>query len=230
MPKTLAEIAIEAGLVNKTSAAKAGRLAEERKEPLVVTLIKELGVDEIALIAAIRKQTRIPLLDPADIQIDTDALRQVSRDVCARLRVLPLALHTEGTTRILRLAMADPTDSTAVAEIEQITHLEIEVSALPLSAIDELVAKRYREIHTGTISRPGGTMFITSKGKLQNVETESEVSVTAQIPISALQQAVGTADLEAHLNALIQVLTAKGLVTEAELAEALRAPKPRSGA
>jgi len=225
VPKTLAEIAIEAGLVNKANAAKAGRLADERKEPLVVTLIKELGVDEVALIGAIRKQTRIPLIDPADIQIDTDALRLIARDVCARLRVLPLALHTDGDNRVLRLAMADPTDTTAVAEVELLTHCEIEVSALPLSAIDELVVKGYRRISTGVISRPGGgTMFITSKGKLQNVETESEVSVTAQIPISALQQAVGTDDLEARLTALVQVLTAKGLITEAELAEALRKP------
>ncbi len=222
MPKTLAEIAIEAGLVNKANAAKAGRLADERKVPLVVTLIKDIGVDEVALIGAIRKQTRIPLIDPADIQIDPDALRTLARDVCARLRVLPLALTHEGRNKILRLAMADPTDTAAVAEVEQLTHCEIEVSALPLSAIDELVVKEYRQINTGLISRPGGTtMFITSKGKLQNVEVESEVSVTAQIPISALQQAVGTNDLEARLSALIQVLTAKGLITEAELAEAL---------
>jgi len=226
VPKTLAEIAIEAGLVNKASAAKAGRLADERKEPLVVTLIKELGVDEVALIGAIRKQTRIPLIDPADIQIDPDALRMISRDVCARLRVLPLELLTEGDNKILRLAMADPTDTAAVAEVELLTHCEIEVSALPLSAIDELVVKGYRRINTSVISRPGGgTMFITSKGKLQNVETESEVSVTAQIPISALQQAVGTDDLEARLTALVEVLTAKGLITEAELAAALLKPK-----
>ncbi len=226
MPKTLAEIAIEAGLVNKANAAKAGRLADERKEPLVVTLIKELGVDEVALIGAIRKQTRIPLIDPADIQIDPDALRLISRDVCARLRVLPLELHSEGDNKVLRLAMADPTDTAAVAEVELLTHCEIEVNALPLSAIDELVVKGYRRINTSVISRPGGgTMFITSKGKLQNVETESEVSVTAQIPISALQQAVGTDDLEARLTALVEVLTAKGLITEAELATALLKPK-----
>jgi len=230
VPKTLAEIAIEAGLVNKANAAKAGRLADERKQPLVVTLIKELGVDEIALIAAIRKQTRIPLIDPADIQIDPDALRMIARDVCARLRVLPLAVTSDGGAKVLRLAMADPTDTAALAEVEQLTHCEIEVNALPLSAIDELVAKGYRQINTGVINRPGGgTMFITSKGKLQNVETESEVSVTAQIPISALQQAVGTDDLEARLSALVQVLTSKGLITEAELAEALRKPKPSSG-
>jgi len=226
VPKTLAEIAIEAGLVNKANAAKAGRLADERKVPLVVTLIKELGVDEVALIGAIRKQTRIPLIDPADIQIDPDALRLISRDVCARLRVLPLELLTDGDSKILRLAMADPTDTAAVAEVELLTHCEIEVSALPLSAIDELVVKGYRRINTSVISRPGGgTMFITSKGKLQNVETESEVSVTAQIPISALQQAVGTDDLEARLTALVEVLTAKGLITEAELAAALLKPK-----
>ena len=213
-------------MVNKTNAAKAGRLADERKVPLVVTLIKDLGVDEVALIGAIRKQTRIPLIDPADIQIDPDALRMLARDVCARLRVLPLSLTTEGTSKVLRLAMADPTDTTAVAEVELLTNCEIECNALPLSAIDELVAKGYRQINTGVINRPGGgTMFITSKGKLQNVETESEVSVTAQIPISALQQAIGTADLEARLSALVQVLTSKGLITEAELAEALLKPK-----
>lgn len=228
MPKTLAEIAIEAGLVNKTNAARAGRLAEQRKEPLVVTLIKDIGVDEVALIGAIRKQTRIPLIDPAEIPLDPDALRSVPRDACARLRVLPLSIATEGGSRVLRLAMADPTDTAAIAELEQLTQCELDVSALPLSAIDELVEKGYRQINTAVVNRPGGTMFITSKGKVQTIEAESEVSVTAQIPISALQQAVGTDDLEARLNALVTVLTSKGLITEAELAEALRAKKPVS--
>jgi Type II secretion system (T2SS), protein E, N-terminal domain len=229
MPKTLAEIAIEAGLVTKANAAKAGKMADEKKQPLVVTLIKDFAVDEVALLGAFRKQTRVPLIDPAGIQIDSDALRQISRDMCARLRVLPLAMRTEGAAKILRVAMADPTDSSAVAELEQSSHCEIEVSALPLSAIDELIDKGYRQINTGVISRAGtstATMFITSKGSLPrvagNVEMDAEVSVTAQIPISALQQAIGTDDLEARLTALVTVLTAKGLITEAELAEALR--------
>lgn len=223
MPKTLAEIAIEAGLVNKANAAKAGKLAEERRQPLVVVMIKELGVDEVALIAALRKQTRVPLVDPKDVQIDPDALRQVPKDVCARLRVLPLGLSIDGTSKVLRVAMADPTDTTAVAELDAMTQCEIDIVALPLSAIDELVDKGYRAITTAVVNRPGGgAMFITSRGKLGTIEPDTEVSVTAQIPISALQQAVGTDDLEARLTALVAVLTAKGLVTEAELAEALK--------
>ena len=227
MPKTLGEIAIEAGLVNKAGAAKAGKMAEERKQPLVVVLVREAGVDEVALVGALRKQTRVPLLDPGDLQIDPEALRQVPRDVCARLRVLPLGFANEGQTKVLRLAMADPTDTSAVAEIEQLTRAEIDVSALPLSAIEELVDKGYRQINTAVVSRPGQrgqSMFLTSKGKSAGSPEaiESEISVTAQIPIPVIALQPVPDDLDLRLNALISVLVDKGLITEAELAEALR--------
>jgi type II secretion system (T2SS) protein E len=228
VPKTLGEIAIEAGLVNKASAAKAGRMAEERNLPLVVVLVKDLGVDEVALVGALRKQTRVPLIDPAEIEIDPEALRQVPRDMCARLRVLPLGLTSDGGGRLLRVAMADPTDTSAVAEIEQLTHCDVEVNALPLSAIDELVDKGYRQVNTAVVSRvgnPGATVFVTSRGAI--AEAESEVSETAQIPFSALQAAeVLGDDLEARLSALVSVLIAKGLISDTELADALKKPKP----
>lgn len=228
MPKTLAEIAIDAGLVNKAGAARAGRMAEERQQPLVVMLVREAGVDEVALVGALRKQTRVPLLDPASLQIDADALRHVPRDVCARLRVLPLGLTTEGQTKVLRLAMADPTDTQAVAEIEQLTQAEIDVSALPLSAIEELVEKGYRQITTVVVSRPGQPpppivgRSGAPAGKARMPDVEAETSVTAQIPVPTLPSPAAVDELEARLGALVAVLTAKGLVTEAELAEALR--------
>jgi hypothetical protein len=232
VPKTLGEIAIEAGLVNKAGAARAGKMAEERRLPLVVVLVREVGVDEVALVGALRKQTRVPLLDPADLEVDPEALRHVPRDVCARLRVLPLGLGNDGQTRVLRLAMADPTDTSAVAEIEQLTRAEIDVSALPLSAIEELVDKGYRQLNTAVVSRAGvggQSMFVTSKGKITGPAdvSESEISVTAQIPLSALQPPPD--DVETRLNALISVLVGNGLISEAELAEALRKLKGTSG-
>jgi hypothetical protein len=227
--KTLAEIAIEAGLVTKAGAAKAGRMAEERKEPLVVVLIKELGVNEVALIGALRKQTRVPLLDPAQVDVDPEALRMVPRDSCARLRVLPLGLTLDGKTRVLRVAMADPTDTSAILELEVIANCEIEVTALPLSAIDELVDKGYKQFSTA-VMRPqmfGRNLAVNTKQNriVQPIDGpeaagEREVSVTAQIPLASL---VPASDIESRFAALCQLLVAKGLVTEAELAEALRA-------
>jgi hypothetical protein len=217
--KTLAEIAIEAGLVTKAGAAKAGRLSEERKLPLVVILIRELGVDEVSLIGALRKQTRVPLLDPAHIQVDPEALRLVPRDSCGRLRVLPIGVNIDGKTRVLRVAMADPTDTSAILELEVIANCEIEVTALPLSAIEELVDQGYKQFSTAITTRPVGDNLARKTRPIQ-IEGESEVSVTAQIPLSALTPPV--ADLELRFMALCQVLIARGLVSEAELAEALK--------
>jgi hypothetical protein len=223
--KTLAEIAIEAGLVSKDGAVKAGRIAAVKQLPLVHVLIRELGVDEVALIGALRKQTRVPLIDPADVQVDPEALRLVARDVCARLRVLPLQLAADGPTRVLRIAMADPTDTSAILELEELAHCEIEVTALPLSAIDELVDKGYRQFSTAVVNRPrsfNDNLFITQRSRrtISPVEgsSEAEVSVTAQIPLSALKP---VSELEQRLIALCQVLIGKGVVTEAELDEAL---------
>jgi len=229
VPKTLGEIAIEAGLVNKASAAKAGRMAEERQQPLVVVLVRDLRVDEVALVGALRRQTRVPLIDPASIEIDPEALRQLPRDVCARLRVLPLSVTSDGRGKLLRVAMADPTDTSAVAEIEQLTHCDVEVNVLPLSAIDELVDRGYRQVNTVVVNRtgnPGAPVFVPSRSWPASApDVESEVSVTAQIPVSSLQPMV-TDDLEARVTALIGLLVAKGVVSEGELAEALRKPKP----
>lgn len=218
--KTLAEIAIEAGLVTKDQAVKAGRIAATRQQPLIHVLVHELKVDEVALIGALRKQTRVPLIDPGDIEVDPEALRMVARDVCARLRVLPLSVALDGQTKVLRIAMADPTDTSAILELEQLAACEIEVTALPLSAIEELVEKGYKQFSTAVISRRDN-LFVTRTrtGPVRiHQDAESEVSVTAQIPLVSLMGQ----DLEARFNALCQLLLAKGVVAEGELAELLK--------
>ena len=226
--KTLAEIAIEAGLVTKVGAAKAGRLSEERKLPLVVILIRELKVDELALIAALRKQTRVPLLDPGHIQVDPEALRLVPRDSCARLRVLPIGVNIDGKTRVLRVAMADPTDTSAILELEVIANCEIEVTALPLSAIEELVDKGYKQFSTAVTGRPRPYADSLSRPHRMPPPIDGtgdplqEVSVTAQIPLHMLIPA--GLDLELRFTALCQLLVTKGIFTEAELTEALKKP------
>jgi hypothetical protein len=220
VPKTIAEIAIEAGLMTRATVVKAGKMAEARKLPLVVIMVRELGIDEVALVGALRKQGRVPLIDPGAVSFDLEALRLITRDVSARLRAFPIGLTSEGTSRVLRVAMADPTDETAIAELESLTHCEIETAALPLSAIDELVDKGYNQLATTIVHR--GTMFVTGKAKLAPFETD-EISVTAQIPLSALQPDV--ADVEQRVTALVGLLVAKGVITEAELHEALKKQK-----
>jgi hypothetical protein len=126
--------------------------------------------------------------------------------------------------------MADPTDTSGILEIESLTNAEIDVSVLPLSAIEELVNKGYRQLTTAVVTRPTGhTSFVTQKGKIGSASEipESEVSVTAQIPLVALRELGGSDDVEARFMSLVHLLVAKGVITEAE-ADALRKNKQSS--
>jgi Type II secretion system (T2SS), protein E, N-terminal domain len=234
LPKTLAEIAIDAGLVNKTDAARAGRLAETKRQPLIVVMVRDLGVDEVALVAAMRKQMRVPLLDPSLIHIDPDALRELSKDASLRLHVLPITIGTDAAgARVMRVAMADPTDTSAIAELEELTNCELEITALPLSAVEEWIEKAYQGLTTAVVKNHvhrGDQLFVSSKltttkvhrvgqgGVPMLTSSEGEVSETAQILVRGGTPAGSEVpDLEMRVVALTRLLIAKKVFTEEEL-------------
>lgn len=235
LSKTLAEIAIDAGLVNKADASRAGRLAESKQQPLIVVLVRDLGVDEIALVAAMHKQMRVQLLDPTMIHLDPDALRELPKDAGLRLHVLPLTIGTDAAgARVMRVAMADPTDTSAIAELEQITQCEIELSALPLSIIDAWIEKAYQGLTTEVIKlRPSSpSSFVASKLVTTKVYrapqpmsplsgNEGEVSETAQIvlrhTVALGDSLTQMPDLDLRLAALTRLLIAKNIITPDEL-------------
>ena len=225
MPKTLAEIAIDAGLVNRAEVARAARAAEQRGIPLVVALVRDAEVDELALLGAIRKQTRIKALDPAQLRPDPEALRLLPKDLCRRHRVLPIAIgHDPGGARVLRIAMADPTDAAALAELEHVAAAELEVSVLPLSAIDELTERGYRGADTQVLPRAPRRPF--GEGILPATQPHArgpEIGdVTALTPATVPFHSVADeADAALRFRALVRLLEQKGVLLEGELESAV---------
>jgi hypothetical protein len=234
LPKPLAEIAIDAGLVDRDQVARAAAQADATGVPLIVALVRGQGLDELALVAAVRRQMRVPLSDPAHVQLDPDALREIPRDVCRRLRVLPLsvAVYNRGP-RLLRVAMADPTDPVAIAEIEHISGCRIEVTLMPLSAIEEMVEKGYRAFVTEVMQRvpagPAKTGKPRSGFELSPATTPralvgrggdlDEDGAPATMPFHRLSE-------EAHITlrhqALLDLLVEKNLISEDEYEERVR--------
>lgn len=219
MPKTLAEIAIEAGLVTRAEAARAGRAAEKAGVPLVVAFVRDLEIDELGLVAAIRKQTRVAGMDPGTVRPEAEALRAVSREVCKRHRVLPVQLVTDrGGARVLRVAMADPTDASALAEVEHVAGCELEVSVLPLSAIDELTEQGYRTA-APALRRPfGAQLHVATQPHLRREVGEDTALTPSTAPFHVIAD---EADASLRVRAVIRVLAGKGLLTEAEVEAAV---------
>jgi hypothetical protein len=222
LPKTLAEIAIDAGLVNRAEAARAGRAAEQRAVPLVVALVRELEVDELALMAAIRKQIRVPGLDPAAVRPEAEALRAVPKEVCRRHRVLPVQLATDRGVKVLRVAMADPTDAAAIAEVEHVAGCELEISVLPLSAIEELAEQGFRNLAAAPPRgrRPfGEALHVATQPHLRRDQVGDDTAVTpATTPFHSVAD---EADHGLRLRALVRLLEAKGVLGDGELEQAV---------
>jgi hypothetical protein len=228
VPRTLAEIALDAGLVSKADAVRAGRLAEQHGEPLIAVLVRELGVDEVALLGALRRQTRTPVADPGEVRPEVGALGELTRETCRRLRVLPLVVTVDGAgARILRLAMADPTDGVAIAEVEHTTGCEIEVTLLPLSAIEELAEEGYRAMSTSVdVSRPRKRRYgddVSPTTQLHARPSAPPAEETVEVPTTVPHHLVSDeADVGLRVRALVHVLVAKGVLTDEEYEESVK--------
>ena len=209
MTRSLAQIAVEANLVSRADLTRALELADEQRLPLVVVLVRELGVDEVALVGALRRELRVLAIDPRAIRPDTDALREVPRDVCKRLRVVPLQVRggePGGDDKEIWLAMADPTDHGAIAEVERMTGAVVDVAILPLSAIEDLGERGYKELNTQVVRRSsrvfGGDARVATKPHLR---------------------AEGVASVEQRVEALVRLMIDRGVFSRDDYDAAVQA-------
>jgi hypothetical protein len=223
--KSLAQIAVDAGLLSRADVGRAEQLADEKRVPLVVVLIRELGVDEVAMVGAFRRELRMLSVDPRAVKPESDALREVSLDLCRRLRVVPLRVSgPPEDVKEIWLAMADPTDMGAIAEVERLTGAVVDPALLPLSAIDELVDRGYKELNTQVLKRTsskvfGGNLSVNTKPHTRGGDADDTHDHSRTVPFHHITD---EADAPTRVAALVKVLIDRGVITEDEYEAAIR--------
>ncbi|MSP14996.1 MAG: hypothetical protein EXR73_00030 [Myxococcales bacterium] len=236
MRSSLADIVVAAELADSDRVAQAERRSRRTGEPLVVTLIDVEHIDELLLVAALARHLKLPVL-PSDTPVDPDALAEVPLETARRLRIVPLSfLEDPAGVRVLRLAMADPTDRDAVAELEMSTGAQLAPALMLLSAVEAAVTRVYRGVATAVMPTPsrvlpapapalfGGALFIATPA----------MPMLAEFPPRAPVAGAGTAgtgpamaELELRHRALLELLLEKGLFTPDEYAATLERLRPR---
>jgi hypothetical protein len=207
VPQTLSEIVLGERLATTEEVKTAANTADKERVPLIVALVRDFGVDEVTLVGALRKATRVPVVDPSTLEVDSDAIRRLSRELCKRLRVIPLSLATyDSDGPLMKLAMADPTDTVAIAEVEHHGGCRVEPSVATLSAVEELIEANYRHIVTEVMAR-----------KPEGMARSRPNPVT--VPF---HRVTDEADLDTRLRALVKLLLDKGVIREEEYEEAIR--------
>ena len=114
--RTLTSILVESGIVNEAQVEQA--LVRQRETgTLIGEALVELGFTSEENIGwALSKQLGIPYVDVRPEAIDSEQVRRFPEQVLRRVQAVPLF----GSRSELTVAMADPTDQDAVAELRQI--------------------------------------------------------------------------------------------------------------
>jgi hypothetical protein len=199
-------------------------------------LVERERVPEGEVVAALARALRVPVAGPELAAPEPDALREIHHDVARRRRLLPVAIELppEGA-RVLHVAMADPTDLDAIAELEISTGCRVACLAAPLGALEAAIERAYRGFVTKIMSRDEAPPR-EDGGR----ERSRRVPFGADLPVATpaashhspeAHGVLGTAPhhriedgapLEVRLQALLDLLQARGILTAEEYAAEVR--------
>jgi hypothetical protein len=222
VPADLARLVIEEHLAESLLVTQAQEHARRSGDPLVVSLVEVARVSDAALARMLARQlgmALVGLLEP-----EAEAVRELPHDVARRHRVVPLALElaADGAgARVLRVAMADPTDPHVLAALESATGCRIEPVLATLRAVDDALARAYRGFVTVVMARDPAN---------QDPDT---APISARVPFGGnlapgapstqpYHQIEDEAPIELRLRALVQLLEEKGVLTYEEWLERIR--------
>jgi hypothetical protein len=233
---SLADIAVEAGLVSAADVAEARRRSVASGEPLVVTLIGLTGADESTLARAVG--ARLGVAEPTSLDVhDSDALREIPHELARRRRILPLSLeHGRDGARVLRVVCADPSDGETLGVIESTAACRVEALVAPLGSIERAIDFAYRQFVTQVMPRaelagapvpapaPGGGARRPFGGDLA---VRTPIGSAAEAPpgpvTTPFHRLEDEAPIEVRLEALVDVLETRGLMTRDEWQARIRA-------
>jgi type IV pilus assembly protein PilB len=104
------------------------------------TALTKLGIlQEQELMSFMSKQYRVPAINLADFEIDTDVIKLIPQEVCEKHMLVPV--NRAGASLIV--AMADPSNIFAIDDIKFLTNLNIEVVVAPEAQIKKAIEKYY---------------------------------------------------------------------------------------
>ena len=131
--KRLGDRLLDAGLISRNQ-LELGLREQKRTGKLIGTVLQDLGfISGPDLSAFLAKDAQTPTVDLAKVAFDPEVLGLLPFAFCKEAGLIPVARAHDTLT----LVMADPFNVVAIDQVEQLTHLRVEVLNAPLPDILE---------------------------------------------------------------------------------------------
>jgi type IV pilus assembly protein PilB len=138
-PSSLGELLVQRGVISAQQLAAATPVGRQHGGQFAATLVRLGFVSEEDLVALVQKEYRLPVIDLATIEPIAEVIRLVPLAIARHYEVLPIGI----TAAILTIAIADPSNFTALREIKIRTGCELRIVLAPALAIQRAIDRFY---------------------------------------------------------------------------------------
>lgn len=214
--KRLGEILIDAKLISETQLAAALHSQRTWGGKLGSTLVRMGFAKEEEILKCLSAQLKLPSVDFRKINISPKALNCVSNKIAEKYNVIPVALREDGGKKTIVLAMSDPTNLDVISEIEFQAGVNVRPAVAAESSITKEIEKCYRN---RKMKEEYGFEKHVNLSAMDDADEMIIVSRGAEVRVPATTE---TTDPMPILKALVRVLEKKGVITRAEIEQAIK--------
>ncbi len=135
----LGELLLRHGLIGEDDLAAAHAKVRENGGAITSALVANAGLSEERLVEFLRREYRLPVVDPAEIDVPPDVIAVLPAILASKYHVVPVG--RDGNT--LTLAMADPTNLVAINEVKFVTGLDVRAGIAPPGSVERALERYY---------------------------------------------------------------------------------------
>lgn len=137
--KPLGEILIESKMITRDQLEEALKIQKTKSGLLGEILVERGYLTEDAIAKTLTAQYGFPYLPLSGYEIDPEVARIIPKELASKYQLI--AVDRVGA--ILTIAMANPLNAQAITEVEETTHLKVQLFISTTSDIKETIARSY---------------------------------------------------------------------------------------
>jgi len=189
MSTRLGELLVKRGLISSAQLDKAIEHSDQQENGALSTSLVDLRVfSDAELTAFLQKEYRLPLVDPAAMEVPPEVVRLVPSNLARRHHLVAISL----TGSTLTLAMSDPSNLVAINEVKFLTGYDVKVAVAATSSVSQAIGRLYDE----------GADYNDVLAQVENDDVEL-VKVEDDIDVKELERATEDAPVVRLVNAIL---------------------------
>ena len=189
MSTRLGELLVKRGLITPAQLDKAIEHTDNQENGALSTTLVDLRIfSDAELTAFLQKEYRLPLVDPAAMEVPPEVVRLVPPNLARRHHLVAISL----TGSTLTLAMSDPSNLVAINEVKFLTGYDVKVAVAATSSVSHAIARLYDE----------GADYNEVLAQVENDDVEL-VKSEEEIDVKELERATEDAPVVRLVNAIL---------------------------